>query len=58
MNEELKKLYKILEKISSLILGSDPQSRKEYTHLKKKVVEKIKTLENELKQNNKNGIIF
>lgn len=57
MPNELRKLYKLLDKVSTLILGSDPQSRKEYTHLRKQIIEKIKLVETELKSNQKNGIL-
>jgi len=57
MTDELRKLYKLLEKVSTLILGSDSQSRKEYMHLKKQIIEKIKSVETELKLNQKNGIL-
>jgi hypothetical protein len=57
MSNDLKKLYKLLDRVSNLILGSDPQSRKEYTHLKKQIIEKIKSIEAELKLNQKNDIL-
>lgn len=57
MKEEIRKLYSLLNKISNAMLGSDPQMRKEYQYLKKQVVEKIKTLESELKLQQRNGTI-
>lgn len=57
MTEELKKLYTLLDRVRNLILGSDPQSRKEYLYLKKQIVEKIKSVETELKLNKNNGIL-
>ena len=57
MTEELKKLYTLLDKVRTLILGSDPQSRKEYLYLKQQIIEKIKSVETELKLNKKNGIL-
>ena len=57
MTEELKKLYALLDKVRTLILGSDPQSRKEYLYLKQQIIEKIKSVETELKLNKKNGIL-
>lgn len=47
-NEELKKLYMLLNKVSDALLGSDPQTRRQYLHVKEKVVEKIKTIEQKL----------
>lgn len=57
MTEELKKLYTLLDKVRTLILGSDPQSRKEYLYLKQQIIEKIKSVETELKLNKNNGIL-
>lgn len=57
MTEELRKLYALLNKVSTAILGSDPQMRKEYEYVKKKVIEKIKTIEHELKSQQQNGTI-
>lgn len=57
MTEELKKLYTLLNKVRALILGSDPQSRREYLYLKQQIVKKIKTLETELKLNKSDGIL-
>jgi len=47
-NEELKSLYILLNKVSDALLGSDPQTRRQYLHVKEKVVEKIKTIEQNL----------
>lgn len=66
MTEELKKLYALLNRVSDLILGSDPQMRREYLHIKKQTIEKIKSIEAnmvrpssnlKLNQSNNNGII-
>jgi len=57
MTEDLKKLYALLNKVSTAILGSDPQTRKEYEYIKKQIIEKIKTTERELNNAQKNGTI-
>jgi hypothetical protein len=57
MTEDLKKLYALLNKVSTAILGSDPQMRKEYEYVKKQIIEKIKTTERELNNPQKNDTI-
>jgi hypothetical protein len=47
-SEELKKLYTLLNKVSDALLGSDPQTRRQYLHIKQNVIDKIKTIEQQL----------
>ena len=47
-NAELKKLYTLLNKVSDALLGSDPQTRRQYLHIKQNVIDKIKTNEQQL----------
>ena len=47
-NEELKKLYTLLNKVSDALLGSDPQTRRQFLQIKQNVVDKIKTIEQKL----------
>jgi hypothetical protein len=47
-NEELNKLYTLLNKVSNAMLGSDPQTRRQYMQIKENVIIKIKTIEQQL----------
>lgn len=47
-NEELNKLYALLNKVSNAMLGSDPQTRRQYMQIKENVIIKIKTIEQQL----------
>ena len=47
-NEELNKLYTLLNKVSNAMLGSDPQTRRQYMLIKENVIIKIKTIEQQL----------
>jgi hypothetical protein len=47
-NEELKKLYTLLNKVSNALLGSDPQTRRQFLQIKQNIIYKIKTIEQQL----------
>jgi hypothetical protein len=47
-NKELTKLYTLLNKVSDAMLGSDPQTRRQYMQIKENVITKIKTIEQQL----------
>ena len=53
MNEELRKLYALLDRVSDLILGSDPQMRREYMHVKNQTIKKIKSIEADMIEKSK-----
>ena len=44
-DEELKKLYQLLDKIRDATLGSDYQTRIQMRQIRDKAIERIKTLE-------------
>jgi len=47
-NKELNKLYTLLNKINNAMLGSDSQTRREYIHIKKQVIDRIKSKQQQL----------
>ena len=47
-NEELKKLYTLLNKVSNALLGSDPQTRRQFLQIMENIIYKIKTIEQQL----------
>lgn len=51
--QELTKLYQLLEKVSQAMLGSDNQTRSLFRQIKKEVISRIKNIESELRQTQK-----
>lgn len=51
--QELTKLYQLLEKVSQAMLGSDHQTRSLFRQIKKEVILRIKNIESELRQTQK-----
>jgi hypothetical protein len=47
-NKELKNLYTLLNKVSDALLGSDPQTRRQFLQIKQNIIYKIKTIEQQL----------
>jgi hypothetical protein len=47
-NKELKNLYTLLNKVSNALLGSDPQTRRQFLQIKQNIIDKIKTIEQKL----------